>query len=85
MHIVVCTKTLHSGSSGSGEGARLELSLSNYGKQIFSFFKPIVHFYINVAALSTFKRHVPACQTPVRVSDGSIRIPVLWNILKEII
>ena len=37
-------------------------------KQLFSFFKPIVHFYINVAALSTFKGHVPACQAPVRVS-----------------
>ena len=72
-------KTLHSGSSGSGKGAWLELSLSNYGKQIFSFFKPIVHFYINVAALSTFKRHILACQTqtPVRVSDGFI-LPVLW-------
>ena len=26
----------------------------------YSFFKPIVHFYINVTALSTFKRHVQA-------------------------
>ena len=58
MHIVV----LHIGSSGSGEGPRLEFSLSIYGKQIFFFFKPIVHFYKDFASMSTFKRHVPACQ-----------------------
>ena len=50
MHIIVCTKNIHSGSNGSEEGGWLELSLSNYGKQIFSFFKPIVHFYIKVTA-----------------------------------
>ena len=72
MHIIVGKNKLRSGPSG----AWVELSLGNYGKQIFSFFQPIVHFNINVAALSTFIRHVPACETPVRVSDGSI-LPIL--------
>ena len=61
----------------SGDGAWLDLTLSNYGQQIFSIFKPILHFYINVAALITFERHVPACQTPVSVSADSI-LTVLW-------
>jgi len=76
-YIIVCIKTLHSGFSDSRERLWLEHSLSNYEKQIFYFFKPIVHFYINVAALSTFQRHVPACQTPVRVSAYSI-LTALW-------
>ena len=53
-------------------GSVARTSLSNYGKQLFSFFKLIEYFSINVAALSTFKRHVPACQTPISVSAVSI-------------
>ena len=35
---------------GPVHGSWLERCLSNYGEQIISFFKHIVHFYINVAA-----------------------------------
>ena len=76
---MLCTKTLNSGTSGSEEGVWLKLRLISYEKHIFSFFKRIAPFYVNVAALSTFKRHVPASHTPVRVSAGSI-LPDLWVI-----
>ena len=47
----------------SGRMFGSNLFLVNMKNNFFSFFKLIVHFYINVAALSTFKGHV---------SDGSI-------------
>ena len=76
MHIIVCTKALHIGSSGAGELAGLEFSLGNYEKQIFSLCKPIVHFSINAAALSTLKRHVPACQMPVTIVSVEVNISI---------
>ena len=40
--------------------------------------KPIVQ-----CALSTFKRHVPACQTPVRVSADSMLSVLLYELYRE--
>ena len=38
----------------------------------------IVHFHINVAALSNFKRHVLACQMPVYDDDCMIDGCILY-------
>jgi len=64
VHFTVCTKTLHSGSISSLEVAWLVLVSVIMEIQKFSFFTPIVHFYMNIVASRTFKHHAAPCQMP---------------------